>query len=63
MTYEEWKQTRRMFLKFATTSTAYATAAVTIALKTDASARAEQVRTSGIRGNGQDGMPYPYMNP
>lgn len=63
MTYEEWKQTRRTFLKFATTTTAYTTAAVTIALKTDAAVRSPQAASFGIRGNGQDGMPYPYMNP
>lgn len=63
MTHEEWKQTRRTFLKFATTSTAYATAAVTIALKTDAAARAPQNQSFRTTSNGQDGMPYPYMNP
>lgn len=63
MTDEERNKTRRAFLKFATTTTAYATAAVTIALKTDAAARPRFEAASGVRGNGQDGMPYPYMNP
>lgn len=63
MTHEEWKQNRRAFLKFATTSTAYTTAAVTIAFKTDAASAKPIFQAFKTTANGQDGMPYPYMNP
>ena len=61
MSDDELKITRRRFLQHSAMATAMTGGLYSIAMKTDAVARADEVAPSSFRGDGPSH--YPYMEP
>lgn len=61
MSDDDLKLTRRYFLQQAAVSSALLGGAAGIVLKTDAAA--QDPTPSAIKGNNENGRPYPYVNP
>lgn len=60
---EELRMNRRLFLRHSATATAMSAVWCSVALKTDALARAQYDQAQSLRSGFGSGMPYPYFDP
>lgn len=63
MSDDELRMNRRLFLKHSAAATAMSAAWYSVAMKTDALARAQQYRMRTFGTEFGSGMPYPYFEP